>query len=174
MEYKSDTSSQNITKASKRKGTRSVLTLSREQLERKRANDREAQRAIRARTKDYIDHLESELRERDKLIEELRSHNEALQEEIRRLRASGTHVAGSSPYQSGVYYMSPYPWNSAFALAASNAVSSEATSPSIITSAGNSSGSSHPTMGGPHTQFDMNCCGPDLFVKMEDDVDSRP
>lgn len=86
-------------------GTRSVLTLSREQLERKRANDREAQRAIRARTKDYIERLESELREfkdtqREKLIEELQARNKALQEEVWRLQRSHGITADSSPYQS--------------------------------------------------------------------------
>ncbi|SMQ49823.1 unnamed protein product [Zymoseptoria tritici ST99CH_3D7] len=45
-------------KRASRAGTRSVTTLSAAQLERKRANDREAQRAIRQRTKDHIDHLE--------------------------------------------------------------------------------------------------------------------
>lgn len=45
-------------KRASRAGTRSVSTLSVAQLERKRANDREAQRAIRQRTKDHIDHLE--------------------------------------------------------------------------------------------------------------------
>ena len=42
-------------------GTRSVSSLTPAQLERKRANDREAQRAIRARTKHHIDRLEKEL-----------------------------------------------------------------------------------------------------------------
>ncbi|KAE9984942.1 hypothetical protein BLS_000521 [Venturia inaequalis] len=41
-----------------RAGTRSVSTLTAAQLERKRANDREAQRAIRQRTKDHIETLE--------------------------------------------------------------------------------------------------------------------
>ncbi|KAK3071003.1 hypothetical protein LTR53_009451 [Teratosphaeriaceae sp. CCFEE 6253] len=52
-------------KRASRAGTRSVTTLSTAQLERKRANDREAQRAIRQRTKDHIEGLElavSELR----------------------------------------------------------------------------------------------------------------
>lgn len=44
-----------------RAGTRSVTTLSTAQLERKRANDREAQRAIRARTKEHIDQLTQQL-----------------------------------------------------------------------------------------------------------------
>jgi hypothetical protein len=45
-------------KRASRAGTRSVSTLSAAQLERKRANDREAQRAIRQRTKDHIESLE--------------------------------------------------------------------------------------------------------------------
>lgn len=48
-------------KRASRAGTRSVTTLSAAQLERKRANDREAQRAIRQRTKDHIDNLERNL-----------------------------------------------------------------------------------------------------------------
>lgn len=46
-----------------RAGTRSVATLSAAQLERKRANDREAQRAIRQRTKEHIEKLEMRIRE---------------------------------------------------------------------------------------------------------------
>lgn len=46
-----------------RAGTRSVSTLTQAQLERKRANDREAQRAIRQRTKDHIEALERQIRE---------------------------------------------------------------------------------------------------------------
>ena len=45
-------------KRTSRAGTRSVSSLSAAQLERKRANDRDAQRAIRQRTKDHIDSLE--------------------------------------------------------------------------------------------------------------------
>ncbi len=50
---------------------RSVSSLSATQLERKRANDREAQRLIRQRTKDRIDSLEQE-------ISDLRNENERL------------------------------------------------------------------------------------------------
>lgn len=57
-------------KRASRAGTRSVTTLSAAQLERKRANDREAQRAIRQRTKDHIDGLERN-------ISDLRSAQEA-------------------------------------------------------------------------------------------------
>ncbi|KAF2839244.1 hypothetical protein M501DRAFT_905695, partial [Patellaria atrata CBS 101060] len=46
-----------------RAGTRSVSTLTAAQLERKRANDREAQRAIRQRTKDHIESLERRIQE---------------------------------------------------------------------------------------------------------------
>lgn len=42
---------------------RGVASLTPEQLARKRANDREAQRAIRERTKDHIDRLNSRIRE---------------------------------------------------------------------------------------------------------------
>lgn len=50
-------------KRASRAGTRSVSTLSAAQLERKRANDREAQRAIRQRTKEHIERLERKLQE---------------------------------------------------------------------------------------------------------------
>jgi hypothetical protein len=43
--------------------SRGVANLSPEQLERKRANDREAQRAIRERTKNHIDRLNARIRE---------------------------------------------------------------------------------------------------------------
>ncbi|KAF2093477.1 hypothetical protein NA57DRAFT_21482, partial [Rhizodiscina lignyota] len=46
-----------------RAGTRSVSTLTAAQLERKRANDREAQRAIRQRTKEHIENLERRIAE---------------------------------------------------------------------------------------------------------------
>lgn len=50
-------------KRASRAGTRSVSTLSAAQLERKRANDREAQRAIRQRTKEHIEKLEKRIAE---------------------------------------------------------------------------------------------------------------
>lgn len=46
-----------------RAGTRCVSTLSSDQLTRKRANDREAQRAIRQRAKDHIEALERRIQE---------------------------------------------------------------------------------------------------------------
>ncbi|KAF2656910.1 hypothetical protein K491DRAFT_595950 [Lophiostoma macrostomum CBS 122681] len=78
-----------------RAGTRSVTTLTQAQLERKRANDREAQRAIRQRTKDHIEGLEKKIRElaaqqdtnsSTKMIELMR-RNEELEAENAVLRA---------------------------------------------------------------------------------------
>ncbi|KAH7195073.1 hypothetical protein BKA60DRAFT_625949 [Fusarium oxysporum] len=76
----------------KRKGTRSASTLSPAQLARKRANDREAQRAIRARTKEHIERLERELAElkskkdRDRTVQDLLRRNEAIKKELIRLK----------------------------------------------------------------------------------------
>ena len=77
-----------------RAGTRSVTTLSAAQLERKRANDREAQRAIRQRTKDHIEHLERNILElrsmqdnNEKLVLSIQRRNQELEEENAYLRA---------------------------------------------------------------------------------------
>jgi serine phosphatase RsbU (regulator of sigma subunit) len=93
--------SQEPSKSSRRKGPRSVSTLTPSQLARKRANDREAQRAIRARTKEHIERLEQELEEakasqgRDKMVQELIERNKALEAELARLRASMGVPAGA-------------------------------------------------------------------------------
>jgi serine phosphatase RsbU (regulator of sigma subunit) len=93
-------------KPSKRKGTRSVSTLTPSQLARKRANDREAQRAIRARTKEHIERLERELEElksnqsRDKTVQELLRRNKALEEELFRIKETMGVSMTPSPYQS--------------------------------------------------------------------------
>jgi septal ring factor EnvC (AmiA/AmiB activator) len=50
---------------------RSVSTLSDAQLERKRANDREAQRLIRQRTRKHIENLERQVAEKDQRYSEL-------------------------------------------------------------------------------------------------------
>ncbi|KAK1762348.1 hypothetical protein QBC33DRAFT_283011 [Phialemonium atrogriseum] len=91
-------------KASKRKGTRSVSTLTPSQLARKRANDREAQRAIRARTKEHIDRLERDLEElrnrysRDETVQDLLRRNKALESELTSLRESlGLQTSRSVP-----------------------------------------------------------------------------
>lgn len=52
-----------LTCAASRAGTRSVSTLTPAQLQRKRANDREAQRAIRQRNKEHIENLERRIEE---------------------------------------------------------------------------------------------------------------
>lgn len=108
-------------KVGKRKGTRSVSTLTPSQLARKRANDREAQRAIRARTKEHIENLEREIDElrsqqsRDQTVRDLLGRNRALEEEVRRLRESlGIRNAGhglqypTSAYPGSSSQPSPY------------------------------------------------------------------
>lgn len=66
------------------------------QLARKRANDREAQRAIRARTKEHIERLERELEQYKKLytsddrIQELAKRIDALENENKTLREQAT------------------------------------------------------------------------------------
>ncbi|KAF4976832.1 hypothetical protein FZEAL_6573 [Fusarium zealandicum] len=90
-------------------GTRSVSTLTPSQLARKRANDREAQRAIRARTKEHIDRLERELEDlkskhnRDQTVQELLRRNKVLEEELMRLKENMGVPMTSSPYSTPVY-----------------------------------------------------------------------
>ncbi|KAF2157176.1 hypothetical protein K461DRAFT_11817 [Myriangium duriaei CBS 260.36] len=62
-ESRGPSSSSGPKKRASRAGTRSVNNLSAAQLERKRANDRDAQRAIRKRTKDHIETLEQKVNE---------------------------------------------------------------------------------------------------------------
>ncbi|KAI2463324.1 hypothetical protein F4781DRAFT_127302 [Annulohypoxylon bovei var. microspora] len=115
------------TKSGKRKGTRSVSSLTPAQLARKRANDREAQRAIRARTKEHIESLEREIddlrnhQNRDQTIQNLLRKNEALEEEVRQLRGSmGLRNADvTDPYQA-VFHNSSPPRPSAFPHAATS------------------------------------------------------
>lgn len=96
-------------KRASRAGTRSVSTLSAAQLERKRANDREAQRAIRQRTKDHIDGLEntiSELRRSqevsEKTTQSTRQRNRELEEEnsYMRMKLNEAGLAIDLPLQS--------------------------------------------------------------------------
>lgn len=76
------------------------------QLARKRANDREAQRAIRARTKEHIERLERELEDlkskqsRDQTVQELLRRNKALEDELMRLRENMGVGMTSSPYSA--------------------------------------------------------------------------
>ncbi|KAI4739523.1 hypothetical protein E4T50_10012 [Aureobasidium sp. EXF-12298] len=94
--HSSDSGSQSkpASKRASRAGTRSVSTLSAAQLERKRANDREAQRAIRQRTKDHIENLERRISEltstqeaREKLYLTTQQRNRELEEENTYLRS---------------------------------------------------------------------------------------
>ncbi|KAF9882428.1 hypothetical protein CkaCkLH20_00464 [Colletotrichum karsti] len=79
-------------------------------LARKRANDREAQRAIRARTKEHIERLERELeelksernRDQSQTVQELLRKNKALEEELFKLRESMGIPNGQS-YPNSVY-----------------------------------------------------------------------
>ncbi|EXA29413.1 hypothetical protein FOVG_19096 [Fusarium oxysporum f. sp. pisi HDV247] len=88
----------------KRKWTRSVSTLTPSQLARKRANNREAQRAIRARTKAHIERLERELAELksrqsgDQTVKELLRRNKALEEELIQLKENMGAPITSSTY----------------------------------------------------------------------------
>jgi len=81
-------------KRASRAGTRSVTTLSAAQLERKRANDREAQRAIRQRTKDHIETLERRINDltathesREKSMVVTQQRNRELEDENAYLRS---------------------------------------------------------------------------------------
>ncbi|KAG9249499.1 uncharacterized protein F5Z01DRAFT_754430, partial [Emericellopsis atlantica] len=102
-------------KVSKRKGTRSVSTLTPAQLARKRANDRDAQRAIRARTKEHIERLGAELDElrrvhsRDQPVQELLRQNRMLKEELRSLREPVGLLSShhSSSYLPAASYSTP-------------------------------------------------------------------
>ncbi|KAH7231023.1 hypothetical protein BKA59DRAFT_461325 [Fusarium tricinctum] len=90
-----------------RKKTRRVSTLTNEQLARKRANDREAQRAIRIRTKEHIERLERELVElrsnqrRDQTIQDLLRRNTAIERELIRLKEiMGAATASLSSHET--------------------------------------------------------------------------
>lgn len=88
-------------KRESRAGTRKVTSLSAEQLERKRANDREAQRTIRQRTKEHIEGLEhqvAEMRPKAQQFDEIARRNAALEDEIRRLRHQLAMVSGRQGY----------------------------------------------------------------------------
>lgn len=100
----------NLILIASRAGTRSVATLSEAQLARKRANDREAQRLIRQRTKDHIEQLEHRIQElsgdrgEDGELHELRRRNSELKKELRDLKEiralSEASIAPPEPTQS--------------------------------------------------------------------------
>ncbi|KAJ5161872.1 hypothetical protein N7492_007264 [Penicillium capsulatum] len=110
-----------LKKRESRSGTRKVSALSAEQLERKRANDREAQQSIRQRTKEHIELLEgqvaglqrqvADLRPRSDRYDDLIQRNAALEDKVNRLKHQLTAFTGRSalpgdgdqpgPYRSG-------------------------------------------------------------------------
>ncbi|GAB7341952.1 hypothetical protein MBLNU457_g0254t1 [Dothideomycetes sp. NU457] len=97
-------------KRASRAGTRSVTTLSTAQLERKRANDREAQRAIRARTRETIEGLEknlanvkAELETRERLLAAANTRTHELEEENTYLR---NRVGATGPDSSFMVHVS--------------------------------------------------------------------
>ncbi|KAJ5614605.1 hypothetical protein N7528_008259 [Penicillium herquei] len=107
-----------VKKRDTRPGARRVSSLSAEQLERKRANDREAQRTIRQRTKEHIEQLESqvsmlqnqvaEMQPRVDRFGELLQHNTALEDEVSRLKQQmatlmGRPVFAASGEQTGTF-----------------------------------------------------------------------
>ncbi|KAL4909782.1 hypothetical protein BDW74DRAFT_143720 [Aspergillus multicolor] len=86
-----------------RAGTRRVTSLTAEQLERKRANDREAQRTIRQRTREHIERLElqvAELRAKGDKFDEIMRRNALLETEIRALRHQLSMATGSPGFQN--------------------------------------------------------------------------
>lgn len=116
-------------------GTRSVSTLTPSQLARKRANDREAQRAIRARTKEHIERLEKELddlrcqQSRDQTVQELMRRNKALEDELMRLKETmgvSSHIvngaAGGPPPNTSPYSSTPGTASSAGTSAATSSM----------------------------------------------------
>ncbi|KAL1986449.1 hypothetical protein VTN96DRAFT_6369 [Rasamsonia emersonii] len=84
-------------KRDSRAGTRKVTSLTAEQLERKRANDREAQRTIRQRTKEHIENLEhqvAELSAKGEQMDRVLQRNAALEAEIAHLRQQLSMLSG--------------------------------------------------------------------------------
>ena len=86
-----------------RAGARKVTSLTAEQLDRKRANDREAQRTIRQRTKELIETLGqevAELRVRNEQFDDIVHQNISLQHEVRQLRQQLAVVTSNPTYSS--------------------------------------------------------------------------
>ncbi|THC98306.1 hypothetical protein EYZ11_002239 [Aspergillus tanneri] len=101
--------SQSSKKRESRAGTRKVTSLSAEQLERKRANDREAQRTIRQRTKEHIERLEhqvAELQSKGDRYDDVVRRNVALENEIRSLKQQLAMVTSGQGYSNIVKYPS--------------------------------------------------------------------
>ncbi|KXS96652.1 hypothetical protein AC578_6910 [Pseudocercospora eumusae] len=128
-------------KRASRAGTRSVTTLSAAQLERKRANDREAQRAIRQRTKDHIDHLE-------RTVNDLRGSQEQSEKIVHATQQRNRELEDENAYLRSKLSEAGFNMN----LMADNQRSSESTMLSVpSTSPGTASGSSIPRSGSNST-----------------------
>ena len=89
-----------------------MTTLNAEQLARKRANDREAQRAIRQRTREHIERLENRIKElsennpeSDAAFDAVQRRNAELEEELRQLRKTlyGLGEGSNSPGTSELH-----------------------------------------------------------------------
>jgi myosin heavy subunit len=100
-------------KRKSRAGTRKVTSLTAEQLERKRANDREAQRTIRQRTREHIEYLErqvAELSVKGDQMDKLLQYNSLLEEEIGHLRQKISTLNGRvlkyADGKNAVYFIS--------------------------------------------------------------------
>ena len=85
-------------KRASRAGTRSVNSLTSAQLERKRQNDRDAQRAIRKRTKDHIETLERENTDLTTKVEPLERVNTALETRSRNAEARNRQLTQENEY----------------------------------------------------------------------------
>lgn len=93
-------------KRDSRAGMRKVTSLTAEQLERKRANDREAQRTIRARTKEHIENLEhqvAELSAKGQQVDRVLERNAMLESEIAHLRQQLAMMTNSRQLYQSVY-----------------------------------------------------------------------
>ncbi|OQE23473.1 hypothetical protein PENFLA_c011G04470 [Penicillium flavigenum] len=107
-----------IKRRESRSGTRKVSTLSAEQLERKRANDREAQRSIRQRTKGHIEQLEAQvsalqsqiakMRVQNERFDEVVQHNAFLENEVIRLKHQLASLTGRPEFASNNEPMAPF------------------------------------------------------------------
>ncbi|RHZ64564.1 bZIP transcription factor [Aspergillus thermomutatus] len=103
MSSNQDTTQSATKKRESRAGTRKVTTLSAEQLARKRANDREAQRTIRQRTKEHIERLQNqvaELQAKNQQFDDVMRRNAALEHEIKALRQQLGMLTGDQGYSS--------------------------------------------------------------------------
>ncbi|PNS17331.1 hypothetical protein CAC42_7014 [Sphaceloma murrayae] len=130
-------------KRASRAGTRSVSNLSAAQLERKRANDREAQRAIRQRTKDHIESLERKVAEYTGIQEQRERVLAANQARVRELEQENAYLRSRMGNDA---FMMQIPSSTSF-------VKSEGTDRSGKTTKPTDSALGHSTQTSPQTRF---------------------